>query len=116
MKFNCLVKFLSLLIVSCGTQADTSCPTEVPDAGTCPPGPPVYYPDPDECSNYWLCVGGCASNGEVNYKFFLNLNIAKLQLYCLYVCSAKKTIYLIRSMVTVTTLRRLIVVLDPVQS
>ena len=47
------------------TTTTTGCPDQLPDGTRCPPGPPKYYPDPLECSKYWLCVGGCASNKDV---------------------------------------------------
>ena len=63
LKLLCLiVMFLAGAIAGREVGGTTSCPDQLPGGATCPPGPPKYYEDPEECSHYWLCVGGCASN------------------------------------------------------
>ena len=52
------------------SEVTTTCPNQLPGGDTCPPGPPVYYADPEECSNFWLCVGGCAFNEKVTSFVF----------------------------------------------
>jgi len=37
-----------------------------------PQAPPVFYQDREECSNYWLCAGGCASNSECDEDYLFD--------------------------------------------
>ena len=59
-------------------QLSQECQSEAPSLpGPCPEDPsPRYFPDLSECSRYWLCVGGCATNFQVKQIHFLH-NLTK---------------------------------------
>ena len=48
------------LCQDCQSEAP-SLPAQCPDDAS-----PHNFPDLSECSRYWLCVGGCALNFQVN--------------------------------------------------
>merc|ERR1711936_234102 len=61
----------STTTIATTTPGTTQCP-QLPDGTACPPGPPKDFPDPEECSNYWRCIGGCAEKRQCQEDYLFD--------------------------------------------